>query len=246
MKSDVLGVKIDNVDMKNAVSRVLAYTKDKGCRMVFTPNAEMVMAAAKNPSLMDVLNSSDMTVPDGAGVVLGARLLRMPVKEKVAGIDLIKSVFSTGEKLSVFLYGSAPGVAEKASENITKTYTNITVCGTEHGYRETNYSTDLVKKINSLEPDIILVALGVPAQEMWISKNSKNLLAGVAIGCGGTLDVLSGNVKRAPDWMIKLSLEWLYRLVKQPKRFGRMMQIPLFLLLCLKKRITGSLKAVSF
>jgi len=237
VKVNILGLKIDDVTMGEAVGKVLSFTKERGCSMVFTPNAEMAMAAVKNSSLMNVLNGSDMTVPDGAGVVLGAKLLKTPVREKVAGVDLIKSVLSSGETLSVFLYGSAPGIAEKAAEEIEKTYPSVTVCGTEHGYHDLSFSKTLIQKINSQQPDILLVALGVPAQELWISENKKNLVTGVAIGCGGTLDVLSGNVKRAPGWMIKINLEWFYRLIKQPKRLTRMMRIPLFLLLCIKRRL---------
>ena len=237
MKVDVLGAEIDNIDMNGAVARVLSFTEKRSCCYVFTPNAEMVMTAVRNQSFMKTLNSSDLLIPDGAGVVLGAKILGTPVKEKVAGIELVLALLSSGKKLSVFLYGGAPGIAEKAASQIREKYSNITVCGTVHGYHDASLEPGHIEQINIVSPDILLVALGVPGQENWIVRNHSKLKVGAAIGCGGTLDFLAGVVKRTPEYLIKLNLEWLDRLIRQPKRLGRMMRIPVFLLLCLKKRL---------
>jgi N-acetylglucosaminyldiphosphoundecaprenol N-acetyl-beta-D-mannosaminyltransferase len=237
VKVDVLGLKIDNITMDETVKKVLSLIKSGGRHSVYTPNAEMSMAAVKDPSYSSVLNSADLLIPDGAGVVLGARLLGAPIKEKVAGIELVLNLLSSGEKFSVFLYGGKPGIGEAAAEKIKTKYPNVTVCGTIHGYHKETEKERHINTINEAAPDLILTGLGFPAQEKWIHELLPKLKKGTAIGCGGTLDYLAGVVKRSPRIMIKLNLEWLDRLIRQPKRLGRMMKIPVFLFLCIKTRI---------
>ncbi|MCK5757736.1 MAG: WecB/TagA/CpsF family glycosyltransferase [Clostridiales bacterium] len=238
MKVNVLGLKIDNVHMGEALDKVYSYIDSKDSHCVYTPNAEMAMVAVKDPKYMTVLNSADLIIPDGAGVVLGAKTLGTPLKEKVAGIELVLSLLSSKKNLSVFLYGGAPGIAEKAAENITKKYSSINICGSIHGYHDQSLESTHIDQINAANPDLILVGLSFPKQEQWANKNLSLIKNGTIICCGGTLNFLAGAVKRSPEIMIKLNLEWLDRLFKQPKRLGRMMRIPLFLFLCLKKRIT--------
>ncbi len=239
MKIDVLGLSIDNMTMDEAVALVVLWTRERRAKTIFTPNAEIVMASIKDASFRDILNSSDLTIPDGAGVVLGSKLLKTPLTEKVAGIDLITTIFKQDKPLSVFLFGGAPGIAEKAAKNINFKFPSVNICGTIHGYHDSSYNETIIIEINNASPDLLLVALGPPLQENWIYNNRNRLQTGMLIGCGGALDVFSGNIKRAPAWMIKLNLEWLHRLIKQPKRIGRMMRIPVFLLLCIKKRLFG-------
>lgn len=239
MRIDVLGVKVDDVDMEEAVDKVLSFVEKRACAPVFTPNAEMVMAARKNPQLKNALLEADLVIPDGAGVVIGSKILGTPLKCKVAGVDLVTKLVSSNRPLSIFLYGSAPGVAEKAAENIRLMNPGITVCGTMHGYHENALEPDLVDRISRSSPDIVLVAKGVPTQELWIARNRGKLDAGACIGCGGTIDILAGAVKRAPEKYIRWNLEWLYRLMKQPRRIGRMLRIPVFMALCLFKRLSG-------
>lgn len=239
MRIDVLGIKVDDVDMGEAVQKVFSFIENRSGAAVYTPNAEMVMESRKNQLLKKALLQADLVIPDGAGVVLGSKILRTPLKTKVAGVDLVTNLISSGKPLSIFLYGGAPGVGEKAMQKIYELNPNTHVCGMQHGYHEKRDQAEIVEKIKSLSPDIVLVALGVPAQELWISKNRNNLNAGVCIGCGGTLDILAGTAKRAPEKYIKYNLEWLYRLIKQPKRIGRMLRIPVFLILCVLKRISA-------
>lgn len=237
MKVDVLGLKVDNVVMKEAIDKVHSFVASEGSYSVFTPNAEMAMAAVKDPVYMDVLNSSDLLIPDGAGVVLGAKFLGTPLKSKVAGIELVLNLLSSKKELSVFLYGGAPGVAQKAAENISKKYSSVKICGTIHGYHDKFHEQDHINHINTAKPDIILIGLSFPEQEKWVNRNLPNIKNGTAICCGGTLNFLAGTVKRSPKFMIKMNLEWLDRLIRQPKRIGRMLRIPVFLFLCIKKRI---------
>lgn len=237
MKVDILGITIDSITMDNAIKKVLSYMKGAVSHTIYTPNAEMVMEAVKNPLFRNILNSASLLLPDGAGVVLGARILKTPIKEKVAGVDFIVNVFASGEKISVFLLGGAPGVAAKAALNINSDYKNISICGEMHGFYDGSYEADLIRQINDACPDFLLVALGVPRQEIWIHNNLHKINAKVCIGCGGCFDIFSGNANRAPKLFIRFSAEWLYRLIKQPQRFKRMLRIPVFLFLCVKKRL---------
>ena len=234
MKINVLGLKIDNMTMEGVKNRVLSFFGNDYATAVFTPNAEMAMTAVRDPVYMEILNTADILIPDGAGVVLGAKLLGTPIKEKVAGIELVLNLLSSGKSFSVFLYGGEPGVGEKAAENIEKKYPGISVCGTIHGYHKNRDGH--IEIINAAAPDLILVGLSFPGQEKWINNILPHLKRGTAIGCGGTINFLAGVVKRTPEFMIKLNLEWLDRLIRQPKRIGRMMRIPAFLFLCVKKR----------
>ena len=237
-KADVLGVMIDNVTMAEAVDGILGAQAAGSNVSVFTPNSEMVMEALKDPSLMDILNKASFVVPDGAGVVLGARILKENIKEKVAGVDLVGNILASGKSLSVFIFGGKPGVAERAAENIEKRFNGIHVCGTDHGYHKPEETAAVIEGIVKAEPDLLLVGLGVPRQEKWIAENISKFKSSVCIGCGGTIDVFAGEVKRAPSFFIKMNLEWFYRLIKQPARLKRMLRIPVFLLLCLKKRFS--------
>lgn len=239
MKVDVLGVNIDNITMNKATETILSAVDESLPFSVFTPNAEMVMEAYSDNDFLSIINSASMVVPDGSGVILGAKFLGKDIKEKVAGVELVQSILESGKELSVFIYGGKPGKAAKAAKNIESEYAGIHVCGTEHGYISEEKNGFLTEKISCSDPDIVLVGLGVPRQEKWIASNSDKISKTVFIGCGGTIDILSGESRRAPSFFIKLHLEWLYRLIREPRRLPRMMRIPLFLFLCLKKRISG-------
>lgn len=240
MKIDVLGLKIDNVTMGEAVENVFSFFDSEKAHSVYTPNAEMAMAAVKDSEYMSILNSADLLIPDGAGVVLGAKLLGTKLKEKVAGIELVLNLLKSGKTFSVFLYGGEPGVGEKAAKNIKMKYPSVKVCGITHGYHDSSMENETIAVIKSAEPDLILVGLSFPGQEKWIHRVMPLLPGSTAIGCGGTINFLAGVVKRSPGFMIKMNLEWLYRLIRQPKRLGRMMKIPVFLWFCIKKRLFGS------
>lgn len=241
-KANVLGVQVDNITMAEAVDTILGIKGGKRSFSVYTPNAEMVMEARKSSSFMDILNRASMVVPDGAGVVIGAHILGEKITEKVAGVDLVENIFSSGKKLSLYIFGGKPGIAEKAALNISGKYKNISICGTDHGYHSTNENDSVVERIIAASPDLILVGLGVPRQEKWIDSNINKFDSAVCIGCGGTIDVFSGEVKRAPGFFIKMNLEWFYRLIKQPSRLTRMLRIPVFLILCIIERLFGRLK----
>ena len=238
VKSEVLHVEFDNVTMEEAVDRAIELINEDGFKYVVTPNPEIVWLCRKDEELREAVSSAVLVIPDGIGVIYGAKMLKRPLKEKVPGADFAERVISAlaAEHKSVFLFGAKPGVAELAAEKLSEKYPGIVIAGTNDGY----FSDDepIIDKINAAKPDLLLVCLGAPKQEKWMKKNADKLSAKLAIGLGGSLDVYAGVVERAPEKWQKMNLEWLYRIVKQPKRIGRAMRLPAFMLAVLGERIS--------
>jgi len=177
-----------------------------------------------------------LTIPDGIGVIYGAKILKTPLKEKVPGCDFILALMDKmqAEGRSVFLFGAKPGVAELAEANLSQQFPKLRFVGTNDGY----FTDDapIIEKINAAAPDLLLVCLGAPKQEIWMHEHAAELNVGLMIGAGGSLDVYAGTAERAPIGWQKAGLEWLYRLMKDPKRIGRMMVLPKFMIeVCCKR-----------
>ena len=239
MKTDIMGITFDNVTMQQALERageILA--GDKTCYAV-TPNAEIAYEALRDESLRALLNEADLVLPDGAGVVLASKILKTPLQQKVAGVDfadgLLGMLAQNGK--SVYLLGSKPGIAELAAQKMTGKHPKLRICGMNDGYFKDE--APVIEKINAAKPDVLFVCLGAPKQEIFMKTHLKELHVKLMIGLGGSLDSFAGTVKRAPNWMIRCNLEWLYRLIKEPKRFGRMLRLPKYLFAVLGKRIRG-------
>lgn len=188
------------------------------------------MAAYDNKELQEALNEGSMVIPDGIGVVIGSRIIGGSIQERVAGYDLTQRVFDRIKTMNktVYLYGAKPGVAKLAIENMSRQYPGLTFVGYSDGYEKDQEA--IVKHIAALQPDYLLVGLGAPRQEYFIKANRHRLGAKVIMGVGGSIDVMAGVVKRAPDFYVRLNIEWLYRLIKQPSRGKRMLQLPRFLI----------------
>ena len=227
-----MGVGFDNLTKSEFTAKAASMLREKRRGYVVTPNAEIVYEAVQDGSFRDLLNGAALVLPDGAGVILGAKILGTPIKEKVAGIEfgeeVCKLLAEHGGRL--YLLGGKPGVAETAGENLAEKYPGLVICGTADGYFKDEQK--VVAKINAAEPDVLLVCLGAPKQERFMKNHFDELTVTLMLGLGGSLDGYAGNVQRAPKWMIDLSLEWLYRLLKDPKRIGRMMRLPKFVLIC--------------
>lgn len=238
---DILGIPVDNITMNEAVKKMESFFAEDGVHTVYTPNAEIMMIAGRDPQLRDILINADMLIADGAGVVLASKILRRSVPEKVSGVDLIREVFKApGQKdLRCFLFGSKPGVAEEAAVKIIADYPGVIIAGCRNGYFTADQDEEIVNTINDAHADILLVALGAPKQEKWIFDHKEKLNVKVCIGVGGTIDVLSGRVRMAPDFFRRHSLEWLYRLYKEPRRARRMLDLPRFMIRVIWSRITG-------
>jgi N-acetylglucosaminyldiphosphoundecaprenol N-acetyl-beta-D-mannosaminyltransferase len=204
---------------------------------IVTPNPEIVWLCRKNPDLARAVSAAALTLPDGIGIIYGAKILKTPLPERVAGFDFAMGLLArlAARGKSVFLLGAKPGVAEMAAEKLLSTHPGLVIAGTQDGYFQED--EPVLEKINVAAPDLLLVCLGAPKQELFMEKNAARLNVGLMIGLGGSLDVLSGTVQRAPEGWRRANLEWLYRLLKQPSRIGRMMRLPLFLLAVLWRRI---------
>ena len=243
MKTEVLGIRFDNVTMEQAAELGGEMLKENHFHYVVTPNPEFILASEKDESFKEVLNGADLVIPDGIGVVYSAKILGTPLQERVPGIEfaacMLKKLDEMGGRL--FLLGAKPGVAEKAGENILADHPNIVLCGTQDGYFKDEEAVLL--KVAAARPDLIFVCLGAPKQEKWMARWGKHTGAKLAIGLGGCLDVFAGNVERAPEAWQKVGMEWAYRLVKEPKRFGRMAKLPLVLVKSAGVRMSGSRKS---
>lgn len=229
-KVNILGAKVDKLTMGEAKDIAMSFFESEGRKVIYTPNSEIILYASRNDEFMDKLNSADLIIPDGIGVVYGAKIVRNPLPERVAGFDLLKELFPlmAAGGYSVYLLGAKPGVAEKAGENLNRDYPGLVIAGTHDGYFKDD--DEVICDINEKKPDLLLVCLGFPKQENWIYENREKLDVKAMIGAGGCLDVFSGDTERAPEFYCKHGIEWLYRLKKEPWRFMRMTALPVFAL----------------
>jgi N-acetylglucosaminyldiphosphoundecaprenol N-acetyl-beta-D-mannosaminyltransferase len=236
---DILGIPVDSVTMQQAVDKVAGFLEGSRAHTVYTPNAEIMMAAQRDTGLKKILVNADLLIADGAGVVLASKLLRRAVPEKVSGIDLVRKIFteSANNKIKCFLFGSKPGIAETAAEKIMEQYPGVGIAGCIDGYFTQAEEESIIERINASGSDILLVALGAPRQEKWISKYKDSLKVKVCMGVGGTLDVLAGKVELAPEIFRKNGFEWLFRLYKEPRRAKRMLDLPRFVMRVLWARM---------
>lgn len=229
-KVEILGVNVNSLTMAEAVETVKNFIEKGERRLIATANAEMIMRATYDVELKTILNAADLVVPDGAGTVWAAGYLGHPMPERVAGYDLSQELMrlAPSKKYKLYFFGSAPGVADLAKAKAEKWYPGIDIVGTRNGYFSAEDEQSIIADIKAKKPDILLVALGVPKQEKWLYTHLDELNVPVSIGVGGSFDVMAGVMKRAPLWMQKAKLEWLYRGLKQPSRIGRLMALPKF------------------
>ena len=229
MRNEIMGVSFDNLTLAEAIRKGAELAAGPGFSYVVTPTPEIVNMGREMPDYRDILNNAALVLPDGIGVIHADKILGTPLKERVPGIDFATGLLSELEKAGgrLFLLGAKPGVAAQAAENLKKKYPKLSICGTNDGYFKD--SAPVVEKIKEAQADVAFVCLGAPKQERWIAEFGPQTGAHLMVGLGGVLDVYAGNVKRAPAIWQKMGLEWFYRLVHQPSRFGRMAKLPLFL-----------------
>lgn len=229
---EILGIGIDKVNNKQAMEQIGAFIASGQPHQIVTANAEIIYQASKNEKMRTVINNAQLVTADGSGVVWASRQLGQPLEQRVTGIDLVNSICakSAQTQWKIYILGSAPGVAATAAVNIREQYPGCNIVGTHHGYFNAKEEKQILAELEQLKPDVLFVALGAPKQEYWIAEHLPKLGIPVGMGIGGSMDVLSGNVKRAPKWMQKLSLEWLYRVIIQPTRWKRILALPKFML----------------
>ena len=229
MRIDVLGVGFDNVTMDEAVGRAMDFLAGESAHYVATPNPEIVEVCRENPAARAAVNGADLVLPDGIGVIKGAAMLGTPLRERTPGIEFAARLMDrmAEEGRSLFLLGAKPGVAEEAARRLTVQYPGLRIAGTHDGYFQDD--APVIEAIRRSGAEAVFVCLGAPKQELWMARNGAATGARLLCGLGGSLDIFAGNVERAPEFWREHGLEWLYRLCREPRRIGRMMKLPLFL-----------------
>jgi len=235
MKENFLGIDVCDYDYDQLASLLMQDIEQRKKSFIVAINPEKIMKAQKDEELKKLLNRADYQIPDGIGVIIASKLKGGRVRNRVTGIDMMLKLCQTAAEKGkrIFLYGGKPGVADAAKCELEKQFPGIQIVGTLHGYEKDEQV--VIETINKHQPEIIFVALGSPAQEYWIVNHMNKVSPYVFQGVGGSYDVISGNLKRAPKAFQSLGLEWLYRLMKEPWRWRRQMILPLFLLKTLKK-----------
>ena len=241
MKINVLGINFDNLTLEQAAEKGAEMLREDKFHYVVTPNPEFILSAEKDEAFRSILNGADLVIPDGIGVVYAAKILGTPLKGRVPGIELAGGLMAEMAKWGgrVYLLGAKPGVAARAGEKLMERYPGLVVCGARDGYFKEEESHDIAREIAQSGADAVFVCLGAPKQERWMACYGSQTGARLLLGLGGSLDVFAGTVERAPELWRKLNLEWLYRLVKEPKRWKRMARLPLVLLYALGERLRG-------
>ncbi len=228
----ILGVAIDDVLMDEAIAAVARFIAEGGPHQIVTVNPEFVMEARRNRAFRRVLAAADLATPDGFGIILASRWRGTPLRGRVTGIDLTERIAAEAARRgwSLFLLGAAPGVAERAAVALQRANPGLRIAGCYAGSPRPADEPPIRERILAARPDVLLVAYGHPAQDLWIARNQPLLRVPVAIGVGGTFDELAGVVPRAPALVQRMGLKWLYRLMVQPWRWRRIMTAaPLFL-----------------
>jgi N-acetylglucosaminyldiphosphoundecaprenol N-acetyl-beta-D-mannosaminyltransferase len=226
----IFGIRVSKVDMKTTVSYLTEAVRNREPHQVITANPIMVMTALENPAYMEIMKSAELVVPDGTGVVWAAKYCNEPVVERVAGFDLLHELLHQGESYNwrVYLLGSTPEVIRETASRLQTQYPLIVIAGYRDGFFGPEEDEKIISDINQSQPDLLFVARGADSQEPWIAKYKSRLNIPVMMGVGGSFDVISGKSKRAPKAFQKLRAEWLYRLLKEPTRYKRMLALPKF------------------
>jgi len=225
----ILGVPINAISEEQALDVLEGYLDTDTNHVVVTPNPEGVMQALRNPQLAYAIEQADLSLADGTGIVMAAKYTRQKIPGRVRGYDTVMALFerlSCKRKFTVYMLGAKPGVAEKAKTKLEESYPNLKVIGYHHGFFTED--AEIINEINNLSPDILLVGLGMPRQELWATENRK-INARITMCIGGTIDVIAGVAHLPPPLLRKIGLEWLYRLFKNPSRFKRQLDIPRFM-----------------
>ena len=234
-KVEILNFFFNSLKKNELLSHLYKKINNKEKTFLVTANPEIVMYANKDAGYKDIIQGADYLIADGYGIILASKLLGKPLPERIPGFEIMTALLEEGDRQgwSVYFFGAKEEVVSKAVTTVTERYENLTIAGYHNGYFDWN-DTYVQEEIKAKEPDLIFVALGFPKQEQWISSNINHFNKGVFIGLGGSFDVLAGAVKRAPLIWQKLNLEWLYRLIKQPSRWRRMLALPHFILKVMK------------
>ena len=229
----ILDVPVHPLTMGEAVAALETSIKNGKQAFVVTANAEIIMMCQQDDDYKKIVSqSAELVLPDGAGAVWAGRHLGYKIPERVAGFDLYCQLLGRAaqESYKVYFFGGSPGIAEAAKDKSEELYPGVNIVGCRNGYFKEEESQSIIDEINNSGADILFAALGAPKQEKWLERYRNQLQPKVLMGIGGSFDVFAGKMERAPKWMQDASLEWAFRLYKQPSRFMRMMALPKFVL----------------
>ena len=254
-KIEILGIPFHAITVDETLDTLESYLDTDRNHVIITPNPEGVMQARRNPAFANAIKNADLSLADGTGIVLAAKLKGLKIPGRVRGLDTIFAIFDrlskqyeedcgsggamtdataqSGRGFTAYFFGGEPGVAETAKQNMEKRYPGLNVVGYHHGFFTDD--TDIIAEINALQPDFLLVCIGMPRAELWATQN-KSVNAKITMCLGGTIDVMAGTAQLAPSFLRKIGLEWLYRLIKQPSRFKRQLDLPRFVLAVLFRK----------
>jgi len=228
----ILGIAFSKLNLKETVALIDSKVSECSNRLfhIITVNPEIAVQIQEDPELKMISLEADLITPDGVGIVLASKLKRNPVPERVTGYDLLLQCLKMGNQKgwSFYILGSDEEVNRKASEYITQNYPNAKIVGRHHGYFKKEEENKINEDIRNSKPDILIVALGSPIGDKWLHRNKNELNAKVVFGVGGSLDVITGKVKRTPEIWKKLNLEWLHRRITQPSRKERQKKLKVF------------------
>lgn len=229
---NILDVPIDVLTLQGAVARIGAFVQEGGPHLVVTANPEIIEHATRHPKMRRLLQSADLCTADGYGVLLAARFIGKPLPERVTGIELAEAICAKSgvQGWRIYFLGSEPGVVDEAVANLQRRYPDMLVAGSHHGYFRGGGEDAVIKDIAASGADILLAGLGSPYQETFIARYQWEMKVPVGMGVGGSFDVFSGRVQRAPQVFRNLRLEWLYRIATDPKRWRRSVALPRFVL----------------
>jgi N-acetylglucosaminyldiphosphoundecaprenol N-acetyl-beta-D-mannosaminyltransferase len=237
---DVLGLGFDSLTKEEALKRVSSFAGSERPHLIVTANPETVMQSRGDQLLAQIVNRADLVVADGIGVVWASGVLGRRLPERIAGIELTEGILAeaAAKGWPVFMLGSSDGVAQRAADALRRRYQGLQIVGTHHGFfRPGPEEEEVLERIKGAKPKVLLAALGVPRQEKWLAAHLGTLRVPVAIGVGGSFDVWAGVTRRAPKWVRQLHLEWLYRVLRQPSRFKRLLVLPKFVALVYQTKL---------
>ena len=240
---EAFGVRISPVSMLEAMGKIEGFIQSKTPHHVVTSDANAILRAQEDEEYAGILRRAALITPDGFGVVWGARLLNLPVYERVTGVDMVTGICERAARkgYSIYILGSEPGIASTAAEKLCESYPGLKVAGTQHGFwkNEGISEEEIVQRIRDAKPDVLFVAFGIPAQEKFIARHFEALNVPVSLGVGGSFDVYSEKLRRAPEAVQRSGMEWLYRVWQEPWRWKRMGYVPRFMAFALRTWLFG-------
>ena len=230
---EILGCRLDAIDARAATDAIARFAREGTGAQIVTLGTEMVVHAQKDSRYRQVVNACALSLCDTVGLLAVARSRGAELRDRVTGVELIEHLCARAAKedIGVYLFGGAPGVAERAAQELQQRYRGLRVCGTRNGYFNAAESPHIAQQIRASGAQLLFAGLGFPKQEYWLSEYLRETGCGAGIGVGGSFDVISGSVERAPERWRKIGLEWLYRLLKEPHRWRRQLALPHFVLL---------------